>query len=90
MKEIEDWFDLQEVWCSMITSCKSKSARRCNAGGSGNGSGSCLYPNLQARTSSVPPVRASEELAVESIKDEIIWLSYISLGQRLGYFISVP
>ena len=31
-----------------------------------------------------------EELAVESIRDEIIWLSYISLGQRLGYFVSVP
>ena len=29
------------------------------------------YADLQTRTSSVPPLRASEELTVESIRDEI-------------------
>ena len=38
----------------------------------------------------VNSVRVSEELAVESIRDEIIWSFYAGSGQHLGYFISVP
>ena len=37
-----------------------------------------------------PAVRVSEELAVESISDRIIWSFYSSLVELLGYFISVP
>ena len=38
-----------------------------------------------------PTVGLSEELAAESIRDEIIWSSYAGLGQRLGllYFCTL-
>lgn len=35
-------------------------------------------------------VRVQEELAAESIRDEIIWPSYASLEKYLGYFILAP
>ena len=33
--------------------------------------------------------RVSEELTVESIRDEIMWSSYATLDYHIGYFISI-
>ena len=49
------------------------------------GVGSLLPIYLELRQYRI--LKVSEELAVKSIRDEIIWSSYASLGRHLGRFI---